>query len=87
MILTPFLRAKFFALRLGTHDFQSGSVWQAPSHVPGALTSWYYVNSPQSTYSNLRMFVFVFSEKLLNSEGRELRRALFSLKQIFQVSF
>jgi len=24
-------------------------------------------------------------EKLLNSEGRELRRALFSLKQIFQV--
>jgi hypothetical protein len=26
------------------------------------------------------------SEKLLNSEGRELRRALFSLKQIFQVS-
>jgi hypothetical protein len=32
------------------------------------------------------MFVFVFAEKLLNSEGRELRRALFSLKQIFQVS-
>lgn len=28
---------------------------------------------------------FVFVEKLLNSEGRELRRALFSLKQIFQV--
>lgn len=27
------------------------------------------------------------TEKLLNSEGRELRRALFSLKQIFQVSF
>ena len=27
----------------------------------------------------------VFVEKLLNSEGRELRRALFSLKQIFQV--
>lgn len=26
------------------------------------------------------------AEKLLNSEGRELRRALFSLKQIFQVS-
>lgn len=25
------------------------------------------------------------AEKLLNSEGRELRRALFSLKQIFQV--
>lgn len=27
---------------------------------------------------------FLFSEKLLTSEGRELRRALFSLKQIFQ---
>jgi hypothetical protein len=26
----------------------------------------------------------VFTEKLLTSEGRELRRALFSLKQIFQ---
>ena len=35
---------------------------------------------------------FVFSlfsptEKLLNSSGRELRRALFSLKQIFQVDY
>lgn len=28
---------------------------------------------------------FTISEKLLNSNGRELRRALFSLKQIFQV--
>lgn len=27
---------------------------------------------------------FGFAEKLLTSEGRELRRALFSLKQIFQ---
>lgn len=27
---------------------------------------------------------FFFLEKLLTSEGRELRRALFSLKQIFQ---
>lgn len=26
-----------------------------------------------------------FAEKLLNSSGREFRRALFSLKQIFQV--
>jgi hypothetical protein len=31
-------------------------------------------------------FYFYVAEKLLNSEGRELRRALFSLKQIFQVS-
>lgn len=29
-------------------------------------------------------FFCLFSEKLLTSEGRELRRALFSLKQIFQ---
>lgn len=28
--------------------------------------------------------IFFFAEKLLTSEGRELRRALFSLKQIFQ---
>lgn len=28
--------------------------------------------------------IFLFIEKLLTSEGRELRRALFSLKQIFQ---
>jgi len=27
----------------------------------------------------------LFAEKLLNSSGREFRRALFSLKQIFQV--
>jgi len=27
----------------------------------------------------------IFAEKLLNSSGREFRRALFSLKQIFQV--
>ena len=30
-------------------------------------------------------FIYVFAEKLYNSKGRELRRALFSLKQIFQV--
>lgn len=30
------------------------------------------------------MFFLLISEKLLTSEGRELRRALFSLKQIFQ---
>lgn len=50
-------------------------------------------------YTNENLFAFVFcnkvvylmnvnfiiSEKLLNSNGRELRRALFSLKQIFQV--
>lgn len=30
------------------------------------------------------MIFFCFTEKLLNSDGRELRRALFSLKQIFQ---
>ena len=35
--------------------------------------------------SDLQFLVFV-SEKLLNSSGRELRRALFSLKQIFQVN-
>lgn len=29
-------------------------------------------------------FLILFAEKLLTSEGRELRRALFSLKQIFQ---
>lgn len=29
--------------------------------------------------------VFFISEKLYNSNGRDLRRALFSLKQIFQV--
>ena len=29
--------------------------------------------------------ILYLSEKLLNSHGRELRRALFSLKQIFQV--
>lgn len=36
--------------------------------------------------NNLSLFLFqlCFSEKLLTSEGRELRRALFSLKQIFQ---
>jgi len=28
---------------------------------------------------------FFLAEKLYNSKGRELRRALFSLKQIFQV--
>lgn len=28
-----------------------------------------------------------FADKLLNSNGREQRRALFSLKQIFQVNF
>lgn len=31
----------------------------------------------------LKQLLFI-SEKLLTSEGRELRRALFSLKQIFQ---
>ncbi len=31
--------------------------------------------------------LFSPAEKLYNSTGRELRRALFSLKQIFQVSF
>lgn len=38
-------------------------------------------------YSLLINYLFVhicLSEKLLTSEGRELRRALFSLKQIFQ---
>ena len=30
--------------------------------------------------------VLSLTEKLLNSTGRDLRRALFSLKQIFQVS-
>jgi hypothetical protein len=30
------------------------------------------------------LFFFFVTEKLLTSEGRELRRALFSLKQIFQ---
>ena len=34
---------------------------------------------------NIYFFSFSFTEKLLNSSGRELRRALFSLKQIFQV--
>lgn len=29
--------------------------------------------------------MFFISEKLYNSSGRDLRRALFSLKQIFQV--
>ena len=29
-------------------------------------------------------YCFFISEKLLNTDGRELRRALFSLKQIFQ---
>jgi hypothetical protein len=29
--------------------------------------------------------IYVGVEKLLNSSGRELRRALFSLKQVFQV--
>ena len=29
--------------------------------------------------------IFFISEKLYNSSGRDLRRALFSLKQIFQV--
>jgi hypothetical protein len=57
-------------------------LWQAPSHVPGALTSWYYVTALQTS-----CVCFCVAEKLLNSEGRELRRALFSLKQIFQVSF
>ena len=33
----------------------------------------------------MMMVIFTFSERLLNSTGRELRRALFSLKQIFQV--
>lgn len=32
----------------------------------------------------IQLHFFSFSEKLLTSEGRELRRALFSLKQIFQ---
>jgi FH1/FH2 domain-containing protein 3 len=32
----------------------------------------------------LTSFSFLFAEKLHTSEGRELRRALFSLKQIFQ---
>ena len=30
---------------------------------------------------------YEFADKLLHSEGRELRRALFSLKQIFQVLY
>lgn len=35
-----------------------------------------------------RFFLFIqTTEKLLKSSGRELRRALFSLKQIFQVGY
>lgn len=33
---------------------------------------------------NINKLFFLFAEKLHTSEGRELRRALFSLKQIFQ---
>ena len=36
--------------------------------------------------TSLSILLLFVSEKLLNSSGRELRRALFSLKQIFQVN-
>lgn len=40
------------------------------------------------SFSSLSLPLFLFkTEKLYNSSGRELRRALFSLKQIFQVIF
>ena len=39
-------------------------------------------------FRNTSQFIFrLFPEKLLTSSGRELRRALFSLKQIFQVLY
>uniref|UniRef100_A0A671R3Z2 Uncharacterized protein n=1 Tax=Sinocyclocheilus anshuiensis TaxID=1608454 RepID=A0A671R3Z2_9TELE len=40
--------------------------------------------SIQLIYSNFELGFYIF-KKLYNSTGRELRRALFSLKQIFQV--
>ena len=49
-----------------------------------ALADW----SQNDCFSHLNLPISVFlSEKLLNSNGRELRRALFSLKQIFQVCY
>ena len=42
-------------------------------------------SDPPVTVSK-RALVVSITEKLLNSSGRDLRRALFSLKQIFQVS-
>jgi hypothetical protein len=45
------------------------------NHLTRALFSFFYIQ--------LYAFLLI-SEKLLTSEGRELRRALFSLKQIFQ---
>lgn len=45
------------------------------NHLTRALFSFLY---------SIICFFLLISEKLLTSEGRELRRALFSLKQIFQ---
>lgn len=43
------------------------------------------VTSLDNVTINLFLFFSFLTEKLYNSIGRELRRALFSLKQIFQV--
>lgn len=44
------------------------------------------VSQPLLGIINALCFVFLSAEKLYNSNGRDLRRALFSLKQIFQVT-
>ena len=44
-----------------------------------------YINIPTNDHILCSFFSYT-TEKLYNSNGRDLRRALFSLKQIFQVT-
>lgn len=79
-----------FLCRLTAGRTRSYFERSCPSEFTALWVSYgFYINYLTSVASPaIKIFVFYeFADKLLHSEGRELRRALFSLKQIFQVLY